>query len=78
MRTIEQTFAERMKAEREAQGLNKQELAQRADLSATSVICYIESGRNTASLHTAAAVAGVLGVSLDWLVGLTDNKEVRK
>ena len=78
MASIEKTFAERLRQEREAQGLKVKDLAEIADLSAPSVIRNIENRRNMASLHTAATVASILGVSLDWLVGLTDNKEVQK
>jgi transcriptional regulator with XRE-family HTH domain len=77
MVSIEQTFAERLKSERMAQGLEQKRLAEEAGIT-QGVISHIEKGMTVGHFHTAVALAKVLGVSLDWLVGLTDNKEVRK
>lgn len=51
-----------IRAEREAQGLNKIELARRAGIS-HSAIQYIESGERGTTLYTADALCRALGIT---------------
>lgn len=59
-------FRRRLREARTAAGLSQAELALRAEISERA-IQYIERGRYLPYLHTADKLAGVLGVSLDWL-----------
>lgn len=66
-------FAERVKEARKKAGLNQAELAERLGVGQNTVSNYENATGNKGSapkLETAAKIAEVLNVSLDWLVGL--------
>lgn len=77
MASVKNVFAERLRSERLAQGWGQEGLANEAGIT-QGVVSQIELGKTMGTIYSASALAKVLGVSLDWLVGLTDNKEVRK
>lgn len=68
-----QAFGDRVLHKRQELGLSQMELAEAAGISAASVIAY-EKGQKTPTIGTAAELASVLNVSLDWLCGF--NKKV--
>ena len=70
-------FAERMRETRLDLGMNQAELARKMGMS-QQAISSIESGRREAYFFTVICVADALGVSLDYLAGRTDVKEVNK
>ena len=63
-------FGPRVAALRQARGWSLQTLAQKVDIRRQTLHMY-EHGKAIASLPTAIALAQVLGVSLDYLCGLT-------
>lgn len=70
-------FAERIQQTRLELGMLQKELAKKMGMS-QQAISSIESGRREAYFFTAICVADALGVSLDYLAGRTDVKEVNK
>jgi DNA-binding XRE family transcriptional regulator len=71
------TFAERIKELRILSGLSQEKLGLQIGLSKHS-ISKIESGKNTTSLDHAAKIADLFGVSIDYIVGRTDEPDVNK
>lgn len=63
-------FANRLREARIAKGLTQKELAAKAEVASASYSAY-EKGKNFPPLDSALRLAKVLGVSLDWLCGLT-------
>ena len=72
MNNTENIFPSRLKDARKAKGLSQPELAE-AVLVSTSSMCGYEKGKTFPSIDTAARIAKVLGVSLDYLAGLDNN-----
>ena len=71
---ITTTIASRMAALRASRNLSLQAVADRAGLSKTH-IWDLERGRSrNPTIETAVRVAGALGVSLDYLTGLSSNE----
>lgn len=68
-------FSTRLKQAREKAGLTQAQLAQAVKVSTQSISAYEKVGvkGKTPSLDTAAAIARELGVSLDYLSGLSDS-----
>ena len=58
---------------RKALGITKQEAAKRMQMSQPAYLRY-ESGERTPSIHVIYFMANVLGTSVDYLIGKTDNK----
>lgn len=70
-RTFE-VFKIRLKALMEAYGMNMKELAESIDLNATSISRYFQDrGPDIKALWR---IADKFNVSVDWLLGRTDNK----
>lgn len=57
---------------REKLGITKQEAARRMQMSQPAYIRY-ESGERTPSIHVIYVMANVLGTSISYLTGQTDN-----
>lgn len=70
-------FAERVRQTRLELGMLQKELAKKMGMS-QQAISSMEGGRREACFFTAICVADALGVSLDYLAGRTDVKEVNK
>lgn len=69
--TVVATIATRMRELREARGLSLQELANRAGI-AKSHVWQIEQGKSAnPTIATTVGIARALGVSLDYLAGLS-------
>lgn len=68
-------FGERLKQARKAKGLSVMELAERAGLTIGSIYRY-ESDDGGPTLFNVFCLAEELGVSIDWLVGRTDERTV--
>lgn len=66
------TYGKRLKRAREAKGWTRKELTARAGVSINAIATH-ELGQFAPSLYCAAQVAQALGVSLDWLAGLSDD-----
>jgi len=65
----------RLREVREKRGLNQRELAELAG-SYVSNMSYYESGKRIPSLELFVKIAGVLGVSTDYLLGNTDDEGI--
>ena len=63
---------ERLANCREALGITKQEAAKRMQMSQPAYLRY-ESGERTPSIHVTQIMADVLGTSVDYLTGTSDN-----
>ena len=67
------TFGERLKDCREKCGISKLQLAEKSGVTRRSIQNY-ESDLHDPSLFNVSCIATVLGVSIDYLAGLTDEK----
>lgn len=63
---------ERLISCRKKLGITKQEAAKRMEMSQPAYLRY-ESGERTPSIHVIHFMANVLGTSVDYLTGRTDN-----
>lgn len=75
MKKVQSNFPGRLKALRERKGLTQQRLAEMADISYMS-IHYYESGHSVPTIIIAASLANALGVSVDCLIGVSDERMV--
>lgn len=70
-------FAQRMKQSRENKGLKQNELAKIVGVTPTTISAYEKSDEEgngkKPTLENAQAIAKALGVSLDWLSGMSNN-----
>lgn len=73
---MENVFSERLKQARFAAGMTQGEIKKALKRSHTTISLY-ESGKRLPRIDIAASIARALHVSLDWLVGLDDNKSPR-
>lgn len=71
------TCKERIKKLRISKGLTQKQLAEEAKLSARGIQNY-ELGERVPTLQAAIALADFFDVSLDYLVGRSDNPEVNR
>ena len=69
------TTGERIRARRKELGLSTYTLAARAGVYRCSLQRY-ETDKGDPSLFAAICIADVLGVSLDWLTGRTDDPQM--
>ena len=67
-------FAERIKELRRERGMTQAALAEIIDVRQDSV-CIYEKGKNYPEVRRLLILADYFGVSLDYLVGRTDNPE---
>lgn len=58
----------------EESSLSKAELARKIDISLPTLYTYI-NGRSTPSLETISKIAAAFDVSVDWLVGASDQRK---
>jgi ribosome-binding protein aMBF1 (putative translation factor) len=65
-------LGERIRSLRERQGISQRALARALDTSANA-INYLESGMHTPHIERLIALADLFDVSLDYLVGMTDD-----
>ena len=73
---MENVFTKRLRQARVAAKMTQAALAKESGLSCASISAY-EKGARTPNIIIASALANVLCVSMDWLVGLDDNKSPR-
>jgi len=66
------TIGERIKQMRQIRGYSQQELASKIGIAMNSLYHY-EKNRKTPSAEVVAKLAEALGVSADYLLGLTDD-----
>ena len=71
--TVQEIFAQRLKARREELGLTQKDLAERLSFVSTTV-CSYERLRQEPSLQTLSALADELEVSVDWLLGRANQR----
>lgn len=70
-----QLFAKRLKELREKAGLNQKECAEKLNVSRGSISFYENEGR-LPDIETAYNMATFFGVSVSYLIGLTDEKTI--
>lgn len=72
-------FSKRLKEARNDKNMTQKELSEKSGVSTVMISAYernnINSGKNPA-LNNIYAIATVLGVSIDWLCGLSDNYSI--
>lgn len=72
-------FSKRLKEARTDKNMTQKELSEKSGVSTVMISAYernnINSGKNPA-LNNIYAIATVLGVSIDWLCGLSDNYSI--
>lgn len=73
---VRQIVGERIHLARRRSGLSQVELATRADISPTT-LNRVELGRQKLYAETLVTLARILGVSVDYLVGMTDDDRPR-
>lgn len=71
-----QLFSERLKIERRKAGFTNESLAEEAGLSIDTLISYTRADPSMPNIVNAAALATALNVSLDYLCGLSEAKEI--
>jgi XRE family transcriptional regulator, aerobic/anaerobic benzoate catabolism transcriptional regulator len=71
---MEKMLGERIRAARHRKGLTQQELADESGTSRVQ-IARVETGRGRMSIGSLRAVARVLGVGIDYLVGTFEESE---
>jgi transcriptional regulator with XRE-family HTH domain len=62
---------QRLRRLREAHGYSRREMAEKVGVAEMQIIRY-ETGKNDATGAVLARIAGVFGVSTDYLLGITD------
>lgn len=68
------TFGERLQSVLDAQGINRAELCRRTGLKSSNLVPYMKKdSERSPKLSTAVLIANALGVSVDYLAGLTDD-----
>ncbi len=67
----------RLKQLREAAGMSQIELGNRLGVTQQSVFAW-EHGKTSPQIQTAITLSQIYGVSLDYLMGLSDNPEINK
>ena len=68
------TFAHRLKVARVDARMNQEELAKASGVNVNGIARY-ELGETTPGLDKAAKLARTLGVTIDYLCGLTDERK---
>ena len=71
--SVEEVIGERLVEARRRAGMNQAELGAAIGGYSQSMMSHIEAGRTPLRFERAVEVARELGVSLDWLTGLTDD-----
>jgi len=66
-------LSKRLKAAREAAKLSQSEIADKIGVSQPAY-CYMENGDKVPSLPVAKQLAKILNISLDYLVGMNEDK----
>jgi transcriptional regulator with XRE-family HTH domain len=74
---LAETFAQRVLTLRQERGLLQKELGEAIGVSADA-ICTMERGKRYGSMEVIVKLACYLGVSIDYLMGLTDKREVNR
>jgi len=74
--SLRQILGERIHLVRRRVGLSQVELAARAEISPTT-LNRVELGRQKLYAETLVTLAQILGVSVDYLVGMTDDDRPR-
>ena len=72
-----QIFAERLKSLRESRRIYQKEMAELLSLSLRGYQCY-ESDESEPKLATLIAIADYYHVSIDYLVGRTDDPNINR
>lgn len=70
---IPQTFGQRLKRARQDRGLTQPEFAKLAGILDGNLSRY-ELDKSTPQMKTAVKLAGALGLSVDWLLGLNGER----
>lgn len=70
-----QLFAKRLKELREKAGLNQRECAEKLNVSRGSISFY-ENEERLPDIETVYNISTLFGVSVDYLIGLTDEKTI--
>ena len=71
------SFAQRVKMLRKQKNIKQSELGEMVGLTYTA-ISDIERGRRTTTIEKLVAIADYFEVSIDYLVGRTDNPEINR
>ena len=69
-------FGENLKRERQSHGITRPEMAERVQISISSLGAY-ERGEKTPPVDVAERIADTMGLSVDYLLGRTRMKELQ-
>ena len=72
---METKFGTRLKAARKYRNITQGDLSEKVGIK-QSALSYIEVGRNGTDEITAKALAKILGVSIEWLKGESDDSDI--
>jgi len=72
----DKTVAKRIRAVREEKGLTQAQLAAQSSVT-PAAICQIEAGDRTPSTPILRRISSVLNVSMDYLLGATDEVKIQ-
>lgn len=70
-------FANRLRQEREQLGLMQKEMAQKLDIPSNTYNGY-ETGKRSPNLEVAKHISDTLNISVDYLLGRTDERSINK
>jgi transcriptional regulator with XRE-family HTH domain len=71
-------FSERLRGLMKARGITREELARRTDIPINTIGSYLKKNNPASpSIYYATKIANVLGVSLDYLAGVTETTEFK-
>lgn len=74
---VKTLFGRRLKAERILQGIDRKEMVDLLEVNKASLSLY-ETGKNFPSVENLLKIAVHLNVSIDYLLGRTEKKEVNE
>jgi transcriptional regulator with XRE-family HTH domain len=71
------TFANRLRQEREKLGLMQKDMAQKLDIPPNTYNGY-ETGKRSPNLEVAKHISDTLDISVDYLLGRTNNRNIQQ
>ncbi len=72
-----EVFASRLKKIRDESGFTQIEVSKETGIS-QSIIAYLETGKREPNLENLGILSNFYNVNINWLLGMTEQKELRK
>ena len=77
VKTVEEFFSERLKLALRIADMTAEELSKRSGVTSSTISTYVQMHRSP-SMWRVVEIAKVLGVSIDWLCGLSDIPAIQE